>query len=72
MSQNQSQQHPLDRLVGSCRFCKEPPEIISYGCGWCGRTRYFLLTPVELPESEDTEIVIPVTLPEQAGALVYE
>jgi len=72
MSQNQSQQHPLDKLVGACRFCKEPSEIISYTCGWCGCTRYFLLTPIELPESEDTELTMPVTLPEQAAALAYE
>jgi len=73
MSQQKKKEHPLDKFKGACRFCKEPSEIISYTCGWCGRVRYFLLTPIdELPESEDTELVIPLALPEQVGELVYE
>jgi len=64
MAQTQ-QQHPLDKFKGACRFCKEPSEIISYTCGWCGRTRYFLLTQLdELPESEDSQLVIPMPVAE--------
>ena len=57
----------------ACAFCREPSQIITYTCGWCGRVRYFLLTPIDdLPESETTELVIPTELMEQVGELVYD
>jgi len=72
MSQKQKP-HPLDKFKGACRFCKEPSEIISYTCGWCGRIRYFLLVQIDdLPESEGSELVIPVTLPETSGVMVHD
>jgi len=48
-----------------CPFCKEPPEIFTLTCGWCGALKTFVLVQVDaLPESDTTQLMIPVEVAE--------